>query len=127
MKRSANEISALVSKAARGAGLPLAVTEDLARVAPGMGAEALDAVVQCISSTSRHADLCEACLMVEFDENGGGDELCALLRSPHAGDPPYDVPADIWSELERLARMTFVPESEASRRAGAGAGEIDND
>ena len=35
--------------------------------------------------------------------------------------------ADVWDRLSALAFKTYVPESEASRMAGAGAGLLDND
>ncbi len=42
-----------------------------------------------------------------------------------AGDVPVD--AEIWQQLNTLAYRTFVPDSAASRLAGAGAGLTDND
>lgn len=38
-----------------------------------------------------------------------------------------DISPEVWSRFERLAALTYVPASEASRRAGAGAGLTDND
>ncbi|MCC5974755.1 MAG: DUF3726 domain-containing protein [Rubellimicrobium sp.] len=50
---------------------------------------------------------------------------------PPPGPPtlagPVPVPPRIWASLESLAARTLVPESEASRRSGAGAGLSDND
>jgi len=40
---------------------------------------------------------------------------------------PFDVPAAVWTALEALAAKTYVPESDASRISGAGAGLTDND
>ena len=39
----------------------------------------------------------------------------------------YPVTADVWRRLDTYARETYVPASEASRNAGAGAGLTDND
>lgn len=57
-----------------------------------------------------------------------------LLR--RVGNAPPPVPTDVraravdaaaWSSLERLASRTYAPATDASRRAGAGAGKSDND
>ncbi len=48
--------------------------------------------------------------------------------APDAAKPgPVDVPAGDWAVWETLAAKTYVPETEASRLAGAGAGLTDND
>ncbi|SFS20324.1 Protein of unknown function [Yoonia litorea] len=40
---------------------------------------------------------------------------------------PVSIPADDWDVWSALAAKTYVPESDASRLAGAGAGLTDND
>lgn len=40
---------------------------------------------------------------------------------------PVDIPDHLWAQLEEFAARTLVPESDASRIAGAGAGLRDND
>ena len=53
----------------------------------------------------------------------------------HAGPPSAealvyhhtDVAFAIWTALGKLAHLTYVPASEASRQSGAGAGLVDND
>ncbi len=39
----------------------------------------------------------------------------------------YPVPGAVWQDLGQWAHRTYVPASEASRQAGAGAGRSDND
>lgn len=46
---------------------------------------------------------------------------------PPAPTGPVPIPTHIRTSLERLAALTLVPESETSRRSGAGAGLSDND
>lgn len=53
------------------------------------------------------------------------DRMGSIL--PAHGKGPVEVPDDIWIIWEKLAARTYVPASETSRLAGAGAGEIDND
>lgn len=130
MKRSANEISALVQKAARGAQLPLAVAEDLGRLAPGLDSDALGALAEAMSDPQRHAGLNGICLDLEMGEDTtdcAESEILAALRENRPVAPPYDVSDRVWAVLEALAHRTYVPESEASRQSGAGAGAIDND
>ncbi len=56
-----------------------------------------------------------------------------VLTALPAGDPaplptaPINIPDHIWQEWEALAAKTYVPETEESRLAGAGAGLTDND
>ena len=41
--------------------------------------------------------------------------------------PDIAIAADRWARLQAYASRTTVPANERSRRAGAGAGSIDND
>lgn len=53
-----------------------------------------------------------------------------LAETLPASSPRFDgvsVDAAIWRRLDALAARTYVPDSEASRLTGAGAGMIDND
>ena len=56
---------------------------------------------------------------------------CAVGPAPTEGIAPSrhgrEVPSDVWHGLGRFAQRTYVPASEASRLAGAGAGTSDND
>ncbi|MCR9254617.1 MAG: DUF3726 domain-containing protein [Alphaproteobacteria bacterium] len=48
-------------------------------------------------------------------------------QSSHTAGRGIAVDERHWSEAERLAALTYVPASDASRTAGAGAGAIDNE
>ncbi|WGW03686.1 hypothetical protein [Tropicibacter oceani] len=72
-----------------------------------------------------------ACTVVEADGEAGQARLRvaadtdtpARLRFP----PRIEAPQSLIEALGQLAARTYVPASEASRLAGAGAGNIDND
>lgn len=60
------------------------------------------------------------------------DGQCILRRTGSFSEPnstkgPLDIPADTWALWQDWAALTYVPASEASRLAGAGAGLTDND
>lgn len=137
----------MVLKAARGAGMPLGCAEELARAAPALAAQgALELV----------PDLLDLPFDVPDFENGrvaGGHPVLAItalrdlqgagvkvvletpvpeplqqvMQSGAAPVGPFEVDAGLWAGLQAYAERTFVPESEASRLAGAGAGLTDND
>lgn len=169
--RSGNEIAAMVLRAARGAGVPLAMAEDLA-AATGWAEGDLGAFSDALTTDAPPAQfegLTVTGLRAAYDGPlaidlalaypgkritiNGVDEprvLRALVRSAAqlnglpfrldqrvlvAGEgpatPPPSLRADvddtIWERLARLAAKTYVPDSEASRLSGAGAGLSDND
>ena len=178
MKRSLNEISGMVLKAARGAGVPLGYCEDLAAAAGYMAATdaaslmclrevLIDApitpVIQKTGTSIRiekgaiceTAPLCADALRTDVTEvtvvNCAAPQLvfalCAvagvgvvhqfngtdLILTP-ASDAPampragsVTVSDQLWVFLSDLAAKTYVPATEASRLAGAGAGLTDND
>ncbi|SMY06637.1 hypothetical protein LOM8899_00764 [Flavimaricola marinus] len=159
MMRSLNEISCLVAKAARGAGLAVGVAEDLAEALPGCCAdqevsEALAVLADHLAGPDRLASVIAALDVVE----AGGEPvvlefpldpvIAALIRQrgtivwravpsglslavedcpPLPRPKPQNVLAEVWGPLERFAAQTYVPATEASRIAGAGAGLSDND
>ncbi len=143
---SASELNALVLKAARGAGLPLGAAEDLARVAPVL------AQVNALADLTEQ--LCGPFPLPRIDDgvlrNGHPTltELAALdldmaqvshsapnlwpafataLRTDLTPTGPFELSADLYEHLDRLAAKTYVPETDASRLSGAGAGLTDND
>ena len=145
--RSANEISAVVLKAARGAGMPLGCAEELSRAAPNlMAAGALGQVPELLSRLFEPPSLTQSAIcgghpvlavIAWRDFIAAGQELgleCEVtselkaamieLKSPVG---PFDVDAALWEQLESYANKMLVPESEASRLGGAGAGLTDND
>lgn len=71
------------------------------------------------------AALAEAGIMVAGDDT----DLARISATPPAGTVtgPVDVPNTIWSVFATFAARTFVPETDASRITGAGAGLTDND
>lgn len=64
-----------------------------------------------------------------FDEEGGMllrlSSAMAEKREETAGH--IEIPDQVWGFLNILAVKTYVPESDASRVSGAGAGLLDND
>ncbi|MEM7222762.1 MAG: DUF3726 domain-containing protein [Pseudomonadota bacterium] len=56
---------------------------------------------------------------------------CTIGPGPQSGETPSrhgrEIDQEVWRALERFAHRTYVPASEASRLAGAGAGTSDND
>jgi len=145
--RSANEISGMVLKAARGAGMPLGCAEDLARVAPALAKNAaLSVAVELLERpfdmpiyqdgavNAGHPvlailswlDLCAAGETVRL-ETDVPKALLDAFQSEDSPSGPFEVEESVWAKLQTNAERTFVPETEASRLAGAGAGLTDND
>ena len=60
-------------------------------------------------------------------------KIATLSASAQASPPnqlPFEgvaIPEPLWQRFDVLARLTYVPASETSRLAGAGAGLLDND
>jgi len=128
--RSVAEVQALVQKAARGAGLPLGTAEELYQAVPyALSLGVLPALV------SQLKDLRELSADVDDAQAEGRDVqglMQAMLAARGAVDVtpakgPQELDQSDLETLERWAAKTFVPESEASRQAGAGAGLTDND
>lgn len=145
--RSANEISGMVLKAARGAGMPLGYAEDIARAAPNLaqsgalGQIAVLLELPCALPTfeagivrgghpvlaiTAWLDLVGAGLDVQL-QTPIDAALLEALQSKERPVGPFAVEEHIWASFERYAARTYVLESEASRLAGAGAGLSDND
>lgn len=65
-------------------------------------------------------------------EGAGGSGPITVCRTaagviPRSACPPRPVDAELWAALLMFASRTYVPASDASRLAGAGAGTSDND
>jgi hypothetical protein len=155
MKRALNETSGMMTKAARGVGLPLGVAEDLGAAVPFMSMTTLNALADMLADGQCHAGLTALVSTLDSVQCGSYEVIADavaldLARALAAArgfavivDPtgavnredkltvaavgPVDVPGATWDTLAGLAARTYVPESEASRRAGAGAGLTDND
>lgn len=71
------------------------------------------------------AALAEAGIMVAGDDT----DLARIDATPPAGTVtgPVDIPDTLWSVFTDFAARTHVPETDASRITGAGAGLSDND
>lgn len=173
MSYSANEVSSLAQKAARGAGFPPGQAETFGRAAArhlASGGEAdaltraladpadspilrlpllLDDILRALEATGPTITLTlqpgdEAlaesyarllplrytrCTVTREDD---GLPRLTLTADPGAAERPLlppriPAPADLVDALGLLAAQTYVPASDASRSAGAGAGDIDND
>lgn len=178
MKRSLNEISGMVLKAARGAGVPLGHCEDLALAAGYIAATdpvMLDGLPEVLAQdmgnpvVANDGDMLKigpasvvmvAPIVLDALRSGMAEVVVIAPKDPHvifalcaaqqvglshrfdganliitASDqqpaPPACEPATVaqstWDGLNVLAFKTYVPASEASRLAGAGAGLTDND
>jgi len=134
--KSANEIISLGIKAARGAGFDIGLAQDFG------------AALAIHLSETRNPDQIIAALR---DPNGpivqmppridalldpgdtGADQFRGLALSYFQASQTYPLkprialPADLETHLQTLAAKTYVPATEASRLAGAGAGLTDND
>lgn len=144
MKRSRAELAAHVMKAARGAGLPLAVGEDLYTMANFVTVAEVDWIAADIASDG--AGLAELTLALDQIACGGRADLSSPVayamaaargwrledgrkeeRPPPPETGPLDIPEALWAALDVFAQRTYVPETAESRARGAGAGAIDND
>jgi len=145
--RSANETSGMVLKAARGAGMSIGCAEELGRAAPALAAQgALDCVNDLLKQPFDvpqlvNGSVCDGhpvqAVLAWRDLKAAGvdatlacevpqvlfDALCA--QTSICG--PFEVNEQVWDQLSDFAAKTLVPESDASRLAGAGAGLTDND
>ena len=142
MIRSRAELAAHLMKAARGAGLPLALAEDLYTAAPFMteadiswiakdlragGTELSDMVLRLDAAQTGAAITGSGALEAFAAARGWGMTQGFLSDTAPVPSGPLEVADALWAQLEAFAARTNVPESDASRARGAGAGDIDND
>ncbi|MCH2165890.1 MAG: hypothetical protein MK098_14785 [Marinovum sp.] len=125
MSYSAAELYALATRAARGAGFPAAQA--------GLFGGAL---VQHLSQGRDESDLMRVLdaapsgPILDYALNADASPLGQSYQDAanRTGLPARLHPsAELHGALERLAAKTYVPATEASRSAGAGAGLLDND
>lgn len=159
MSFSANEVTALATKAARGAGADmgqaaafgaacaghLAADRDPAQISAALDALPAGPIhhgpLVC-RQAARGADTVTLRANMPVDlarsylETLPKPVTCTLLSSTGDSHPAssgaekasrIDLPRDLLTHLNRLAQETYVPNTEASRAAGAGAGLTDND
>ena len=136
MSFSLNEVHMTLRKALCGRGLAFGVADDFgavgARLSSGTTADGIKAVL------AHNNDALLALLYrVETSLSANEDaklasELERRLADQLRGQPfPRDracaISAESWQQALDLSHLTYVPESEESRLAGAGAGTNDND
>lgn len=156
MKRSLNEVRGIVLKAARGAGQPLGVAEKIAAASvhlyeirrlpewiksdhPAACCAALDLALcgECAEVSVECREFLEAVVAQHNCQHKTHLEIvvgsvlnvrpAAAPFEPKAPIGPRDMLDSTWNALTELASKTYVPATEASRLAGAGAGLTDND
>ena len=131
---SLNEITALAHKAGRGAGLDDGTALDCARAAARAVADGKPGLEWWSAALADLARLRET--VAAADLANAGETVDApsaplfpylLDSAPVAGHGAFAVDETAWATLTALAHRTYVPATEASRLAGAGAGTTDND
>ena len=165
MSWSANEVQALATKAARGAGAPAGQAAAFGRAAVChlTGARAPDDLATALDALPEGPILAIPLALTALVEQATGDVVtgvlpseCPALAQSYVDALPYvqtargtanglevslqlttpapraplrrlNLPDTLAALMTELAARTFVPESEASRLAGAGAGLTDND
>ena len=133
MNLSANEIASTLRKAGRGAGLDDGTAHDVAAAALRATAAGEDGVAEALRlfdepdaarSLVAAADLLAAGETAEVPSSMLVPFLTDDAEAPHGA---YAVDTGSWERILLFAHRTYVPASEASRLAGAGAGTTDND
>lgn len=156
MQFSINEIEALLSKAARGGGAPAGQASTFGKAAAlhlARGCDVDDVQIALRALPDGPIILCPVDLHAALANGGGampcnGHELlCSYAMAlpylvtqtdsgvtidMHQYDKPklparLSIEAGVIDAWKALAALTYVPETEQSRQAGAGAGLTDND
>jgi len=133
---SLNEVHMTLRKALCGRGLGFGAADDWGAVGARLSAGGVDgiAVVLAQDNDALHRLLTEADARLASGkalDHDGADLQTALLA--HLTGAPFDrrraggIAAQSWQAALDLAQNTYVPESDASRLGGAGAGTNDND
>lgn len=136
MIRSDGELRAELLKAGRGAGLALGMAEDIAAAAAWYDLAGLRELADVLSHPQAPIRMARVIEALDARALGRGTlfedypALWQALTACQDGAPArvarLDVPGALWSLLAELSARTYVPASDQSR-AGAGAGDIDND
>lgn len=134
--KSANEISNLGIKAARGAGFDIGLAQDFgAALALHLSAgRATHFITSALQDPNGPIAQMPCRIDALFDpQESGCDQFKGLALSYFQASqqvraaPRIAIDPELESYLQELAARTYVPASEASRLAGAGAGLSDND
>lgn len=129
---SLNEIEMLAQKAARGRGAFPAQAAHFGKAAVRFLASGQDpAPLAGLLQALPQGPIQTLPIKADFDPHDGVEQCYAALRLPPqarpALPPRLSCPADFLALLQAAAQLTYVPNSDASRSAGAGAGLCDND
>ena len=137
MNYSLNEVHMTLRKALCGRGLAFGAADDFgavgARLSSGAACDGIAAVLAFDNSA-----LIALLHRVETTMAGGSSHtalaagieqtLAAQLQGhPFPRDRACAISAESWQQALDLSHLTYVPETEASRLGGAGAGTNDND
>ena len=132
MKRSINEIQSMVLKAARGAGVPLGLCEDLSRAVPFLiKNKVLDQVSHLIDAGCNEAQAAiDSAILGQRPPLPSGipvPVIVGIAASQGLNLEYENNTMRLTSSPPMTPANTYVPASDASRLAGAGAGLTDND
>ena len=130
MKLSANEIASTLRKAGRGGGLDDGTAQDIANAAAHIGGEGVDEALRLFDDPAAAQALVTATDLLaagETVEVPASPLVPFLIEDADAPHGTHGVEEDVWKRVLILAHRTYVPASDASRLAGAGAGVTDND
>ncbi len=116
-------------------GLGMVVEDQRNTLAATISAFELSLGGEAATVTGASAELLAGCALSLSAEHGVGFDVQADGESAAislASEEPVEiveifVSSDVWASLQKLAQKSYVPASEASRLAGAGAGLTDND
>jgi hypothetical protein len=102
---------------------PVAIAGPVIRDAFAMG------VQRAVLADTAHVPLVTAILAQSGVQVQVSGTTLTRNGTPDAATPrgPVAISDDVWGAWEALAAKTYVPQSDASRAAGAGAGLTDND
>ena len=136
MNFSLNEVHMTLRKALCGRGLAFGAADDWGAVGARLSADGADGVAMVLAqdNDALYRLLTEADARLATGEDFEHEDRglnTALLA--HLNGTPYDrqraqgITEQSWKAALDLAQNTYVPESDASRLGGAGAGTNDND
>jgi len=124
---SANEIEGLVLKAARGGGLPTGLGLDLVIAGQGPQTVVADPFVIEAYIAVIEAQIGQTVIWVRTPDGGVFERLDPAVLPDPTPLGRRDIPEPLLIHLKEMGAKMLVPETDASRLAGAGAGLNDND
>jgi len=136
MSFSLNEVHMTLRKALCGRGLAFGVADEFGAVGARLSSGSSEDGVAAVLALTNDA-LIDLLHQVETSLSDAGAfeparqieiKLVEQLQGqPFPRDRACAISAESWQQALDLSRLTYVPESEESRLAGAGAGTNDND